>query len=170
VAALGLLTQEQHQGATVDFVGHKGRFATAKFTLPDWGVSLEVTQPINVVDDKVARIFNTYRKALATKAKELHKGTQSYGEANATLMSALQQWQGLREMDVAVVNDAEFIYVKTALMNAITLNGLVPVPAGDTAQMIPGKGAQVKVCPQCHKENTISANFCTNCGAALASA
>ena len=171
VAALGLLTQEQHQGATVEFVSNKGRFATAEFTLPSWGVSLEVTQPIGVVDDRVAKIFTVYRKALAEKAKELHKGTQNYGMANGTLMDVLQKWQGLRELDFPVLNDAEFIYCKTAFLNAITLNALVPVPVGDTAQMItPEAKPAMNTCASCGAEQPITDKFCRHCGASLTTA
>jgi hypothetical protein len=52
-------------------------------------------------------------------------------------MNALQKWTGLREGPVPQVNDAEYLYVKTALMKAVTLNALVPVPvAGQAAKML----------------------------------
>ncbi len=136
VATLEMLSQEQHRGATVEFVSARGRFATARFTLPAWGASLDVVQPVNVVSREIGTVMAIYRRALAAKAKELHKGTQSYGEANAHLSDALQKWAGLREMTVPQVNDAEYIYVKTALMRAIVLNALVPVPVAGQAQMI----------------------------------
>jgi len=136
VATLEMLSQEQHRGASVEFVSAKGRFATARFTLPAWGASLDVVQPVNVVSREIGTVMAIYRRALAGKARELHKGTQNGGAANAHLADALQKWAGLREMPTPQVNDAEYIYVKTALMRAIVLNALVPVPVAGQAQMI----------------------------------
>lgn len=136
VGNLSLMLRERAAGASVDFVGAVGRFATARYTLPSWGVSLDVCQPVNLVTGDVSRTFDDYHAGLARKVREMRKGVQQFGEANAQIERALMRWQRLRNADQAHVNDPEWLYVKTALVNALVLNALVPVPTGEGASLI----------------------------------
>ena len=136
VANLSLMLNERAAGASVEFVGAVGRFATARYTLPSWGVSLDVCQPVNLVTNDVARVFTDYHQGLAGKVREMRKGTQRFDAANTRITAALARWQRLRDADKAHVNDPEWLYVKTALVNALVLNALVPVPIDEGAALL----------------------------------
>jgi hypothetical protein len=124
----------------VEFVGHEGRFAAARFKVPAWGIEVDLCQPVAVVDAGVGRAFDVYREGISLKVREMHKGVQCYDTANARIQTALGQWRRLRQRDEVLYTDAEDMFVQAAFVNALTMSALTPAPMQPHANLYAAVG------------------------------
>ena len=112
---------------TVTWKEQESRFATTTFTIHAWGQAVDVLHPIATISQELANALEHYRGGLASKVKELHKGHQTFEEANASIRQAIRRVERLRDDNRPHFNDAEFLFIQANMQQALTLSALIPV-------------------------------------------
>jgi len=127
VATTSALAQAELGPVTVEWKGQEGRFAVTTLTVHAWGQAVDVLLPVATISQKLANALEHYRAGMANKVRELHKGHQSFDEANAAIRRALRQVEKLRDDTTPHYNDAEFLFIQAHLSDALVMSALVPV-------------------------------------------
>jgi hypothetical protein len=127
VATTSALAQADLGRVTVEWKAQEGRFAVTTLTIHAWRQAVDVLLPVATISQKLANALEHYRAGMANKVRELHKGHQSFDEANAAIRRAMQQVEKLRDDTIPHFNDAEFLFIQAHLNEALVMSALVPV-------------------------------------------
>lgn len=136
VSTTGMLAEVDLGPVRVDWKERVGRFATATLNMETWGQSLTVLIPVHVISSQLEGILAMYQEAVCEKARQIHKGHQSYAKPNQLLRRAAKQLERLRDEPHPHVTDGEYLFLAGNLAQAQVMNALVPLPVGDGEQVI----------------------------------
>ena len=121
---------------TVEWKSQQDRFAVVTLTIQAWGSELDLIHPIAVISQEVQNALEHYYAGMTLKVRELHKGHQSYDQANVMIGRAMREVEKLRDGARPHFNDAEYLYIVGNLSKALTLSALIPVAEGGKEQAI----------------------------------
>jgi hypothetical protein len=127
VASTSLMADTELGPVSIEWREQVSRFASVEMIVHAWGQSLEMLQPISVISQEMADVMDTYMGGVAQKVQQLHKGHQSYHEANQTLRIAMRKLERLRDDRRPHFNDAEFLFLLAGFGRALTMSALIPV-------------------------------------------
>jgi hypothetical protein len=127
VATTSALARSNLGPITVEWKSQEGRFATAALTIHAWGQAIDILHPVAIISQELANALEHYRAGMANKVRELHRGHQTFDEANGQIRRALREVEKLRDDRSPHFNDAEFLFIQASLSQALVLSALVPV-------------------------------------------
>jgi hypothetical protein len=142
VATTAALADADLGPVTVEWRSQEGRFCQTAFLIHAWGQEVEIVHPIAPVSQKLADTWETYMTGMASKARELHKGHQRFGEANRLIGGAVRRLEELRDDDLPHFSDGEYLFLYTAFQRGRVLSALVPVSKAEPEAVV-GTSAQV---------------------------
>jgi hypothetical protein len=120
----------------IDWKGHRGRFVSAYLYMLTWQQGFTVILPVQMVSVQVEQVYKLYQQAMALKVKEMHKGHQDHGQANALLDAATRHLERLRDDGHPHLTDAEYMFLAAAISRARIVNELLPMPVGGEEQIL----------------------------------
>lgn len=127
VATTNALARSNLGVVTIEWKGQEGRFAATTLTIHAWGQAIDILHPVAVISQELANALEFYRAGMANKVRELHRGHQTFDEANGQIRRALREVEKLRDDLSPHFNDAEFLFIQASLSQALVLSALVPV-------------------------------------------
>jgi hypothetical protein len=127
VATTSALARSNLGPITVEWKSQEGRFATTTLTIHAWGQAIDILHPVAIISQELANALEHYRAGMANKVRELHRGHQTFDEANGQIRRALREVEKLRDDRSPHFNDAEFLFIQASLSQALVLSALVPV-------------------------------------------
>ncbi len=127
VASTALMADTELGPVSIEWKEQVSRFVSVQMTVHAWGQSLEMLQPISIISQEMADVMDIYMSGVAQKVQELHKGHQSYSEANQTIRIAMRKVEKLRDHRRPHFNDAEFLFLMAGFGRALTMSALIPV-------------------------------------------
>ena len=142
VATTAALADADLGAVTVEWKTQEGRFCETAFHIPTWGTTIEIVHPIAPVSQSLANAWEVYKCGIALKARELHKGHQRFGEANALITRAMHSVESLRDDDMPHFSDSEFLFLETSFQKALVMSALLP-DNGTQPEQVTGTSASV---------------------------
>jgi hypothetical protein len=142
VATTAALADADLGAVTVEWRAQEGRFCETAFHIPTWGQTIEVIHPIAPVSQPLANAWEVYKAGIALKARELHKGHQQFGNANALITRAMRDVDKLRDDDVPHYSDSEYLFLQTSFQKALVMSALLP-DSGAQSEQVTGTTANV---------------------------
>jgi hypothetical protein len=127
VATTSALARSNLGPVTVEWKGQEGRFASTTLMIHAWGQAVDILHPVAVISQDLANALEHYRAGMANKVRELHRGHQSFDEANRQIRRAMREIEKLRDDRAPHFNDAEFLFIQANLSQALVLSALFPV-------------------------------------------
>lgn len=126
VSSVSALVQSDLGAVEVEWVAQHGRFCETAFHIQTWGQSIELVHPIAPVSQELANSWEIYKAGIALKARELHKGHQRFGEANAMIQKAGRNLESLRDDQVPHFTDGEYLFLQAAFQKGLVMSALLP--------------------------------------------
>lgn len=142
VATTAALADADLGAVTVEWRAQEGRFCETAFHIPTWGTTIEIVHPIAPVSQSLANAWEVYKGGIALKARELHKGHQRFGDANALIARAMRGVEKLRDDDVPHFSDSEYLFLQTSFQKALVMSALLP-DSGTQPEQVTGTRASV---------------------------
>jgi len=127
---------------TVEWCEQQGRFVNTRLTIQAWGQTVEIVHPVAPVSQQLANTWELYKAGMALKVRELHKGHQRFGEANALIERASRHLDRLRDDDTPHFSVAEFLFLQSEFYQARVMSALIPVDQA-VAEEVVGTQAHV---------------------------
>jgi len=120
----------------VEWCEQQGRFVNTRLTIQAWGQVVEIVHPVAPVSQKLANMWEVYKSGVALKVRELHKGHQRFGEANALIERACAGLDRLRDDDTPHFSGAEFLFLQTGFHRARVMSALIPVDQAAAEEVV----------------------------------
>lgn len=144
VATTSAMADQDLGPVTVHWGTNVGRFVTTGFTVHAWGYKIDLVHPIGIVSQKLAEAWELYKDGIALKIQQMHRGHQTYDQANGKIRRAIQMLELLRDAQPPHMNPAEFLFLHACMNSALVLSALVPVEPTEAEQIL---GQTVEVVP-----------------------
>ena len=97
---------------------------------------MEIVHPVAPVSQKLANTWEIYKAGIALKVRELHKGHQRFGDANALIEWASRHLDQLRDDDVPHFSGAEFLFLQSEFYQARVMSALIPVDQAAAEEVV----------------------------------